>query len=104
MAVTEEVSEELALYHLRSWKGAMAMSDFINNYQQIIPSEELEGCNGDDQSGDEGPRIIPSEELEGCNGRRPERSTRLRIIPSEELEGCNGRLQSRNAPHRYYTI
>ena len=34
------------LYHLRSWKGAMAEEGEPSQVFAIIPSEELEGCNG----------------------------------------------------------
>ena len=37
--------------------------------------------------------IIPSEELEGCNGFRSLFLSNAFIIPSEELEGCNGLIE-----------
>ena len=46
MAELGQMFEWDSLYHLRSWKGAMALKAQHSSGHAIIPSEELEGCNG----------------------------------------------------------
>ena len=70
----------------------------------IIPSEELEGCNGEIPTFAIQMTIIPSEELEGCNGLPALRGKNKRIIPSEELEGCNGKNHVLYCWYTHYTI
>ena len=46
MATSTRTELTSILYHLRSWKGAMADNGGFFVVAVIIPSEELEGCNG----------------------------------------------------------